>query len=160
MRRTVVALALVFGIVMCGVAIAQPTGGSAATQIEQPSALRPFQIPTAPSPETIAMEQGSGSAAAEPAHASKESTKEGTLFAIKLIAGLIGLMVLAYLGGHRSVVRFQERLGIGGVVTAGFPFVALGALASHDSIGVLNDDVISRLRPVLHFGLGWLGFII
>jgi Kef-type K+ transport system membrane component KefB len=160
MKRTVVALALVFGIVLCGVAVvaAQP----ATPPVEQPSALAPYQmqVPTAPSATATAMEQGSGSAVDEPAHASSESTKQGTLFAIKLIGGLIALMVLAYLGGHRNVVRFQERLGIGGVVTAGFPFVALGALASHPSIGVLNEDVLSRLRPVLHFGLGWLGFII
>ena len=57
-------------------------------------------------------------------------------------------------------MRFQERLGITGVITAGFPFVALGAIASSSSIGVLNADVLDRLRPVLHFGLGWLGFII
>lgn len=93
-------------------------------------------------------------------HDSTEDTKDNTLFAIKVIAGLIILMVLAYLGGHRSVVRFQERLGIGGVITAGFPYVALGALAAHPDIAILNDDVLGRLRPVLHFGLGWLGFII
>nr|HEX4313560.1 hypothetical protein [Kofleriaceae bacterium] len=83
-----------------------------------------------------------------------------TLIAIKVIGGLIALMVLAYLGGHRRVVRFQERLGIAGVITAGFPFVLLGAVASTDSVGILTDDVLERLRPVLHFGLGWLGFII
>ncbi|MBL0219959.1 MAG: hypothetical protein IPQ07_39595 [Myxococcales bacterium] len=70
------------------------------------------------------------------------------------------LVVLAYLGGHRKVVRFQERMGISGVITAGFPFVALGLIASLPSIGILNGDVLQRLRPVLHFGLGWLGFII
>src|SRR5688572_7596601 len=89
-----------------------------------------------------------------------ESTKNNTLFAIKVIAGLVALLALAYLGGHRKVVRFQDRLGISGVITAGFPFVALGVIASLPSVGILNDDVLSRLRPILHFGLGWLGFII
>jgi Kef-type K+ transport system membrane component KefB len=83
-----------------------------------------------------------------------------TLFAIKVIGGLVGLVVLAYLGGHRRVVRFQERLGITGVITAGFPFVALGLFASRPWVGILGPDVIDRLRPVLHFGLGWLGFLI
>jgi Kef-type K+ transport system membrane component KefB len=87
-------------------------------------------------------------------------TAENTWFAIKVIVGLVSLMVLAYLGGHRRVIRFQERLGIGGVITAGFPFVALGAIASLPSVAILNADVLTRLRPVLHFGLGWLGFII
>jgi len=89
-----------------------------------------------------------------------EKTANSTVIAIKLIAGLIVLLVLAYLGGHRKVVRFQERLGIGGVITAGAPFIALGVLASHPSVGILNAEVIDRLRPILHFGLGWLGFII
>jgi hypothetical protein len=88
------------------------------------------------------------------------STKDSSLFAIKVIGGLVALLVLAYLGGNRRVVRFQERLGIGGVITAGFPFVALGAIASTKTIGVLTPDVLAQLRPVLHFGLGWLGFII
>ncbi len=97
---------------------------------------------------------------AAPAPAETHSTKENTLFAIKVIAGLVVLIVLAYLGGHRKVVRFQERLGVNGVITAGFPFVALGLIASLPSVGILNEEVLGRLRPVLHFGLGWLGFII
>ena len=57
----------------------------------------------------------------EPADAVSSS-----LFAIKVIGGLVALLVLAYLGGHRSVVRFQERLGISGVITAGLPVHRLG----------------------------------
>ncbi|HET9626725.1 MAG TPA: hypothetical protein VFP84_35425 [Kofleriaceae bacterium] len=83
-----------------------------------------------------------------------------TLLALKVIGGLVALLVLAYLGGHRRVVRFQERLGVSGVITAGFPFVALGLIASRPSVGILGPEVIDRLRPVLQFGLGWLGFII
>lgn len=82
------------------------------------------------------------------------------VFAIQVIGGLVVLVVLAYLGGNRRVVRFQERLGLGGVITAGFPFVALGVIASRPSIGILGPEVLERLRPVLHFGLGWLGFLI
>jgi Kef-type K+ transport system membrane component KefB len=89
-----------------------------------------------------------------------QTTKASSLFAIKVIGGLVALVVLAYLGGHRKVVRFQERLGIGGVITAGFPFVGLGALAATDTIGVLKKDVLDQLSPLLQFGLGWLGFII
>jgi Kef-type K+ transport system membrane component KefB len=83
-----------------------------------------------------------------------------TLFAIKLILGLIALAILAYLGGHRSVVRLQERLGIANVIAAGLPFVALGVFAGHPAVGILSGDVLTRVRPILEFGLGWLGFII
>lgn len=88
------------------------------------------------------------------------TTTTSTLLAIKVIAGILVLMVLAYIGGHRRVVRFQEQLGIAGVITAGFPFVFLGVIAALPSIGVLTGDVLDGLRPVLHFGLGWLGFIL
>ena len=105
---------------------------------------------------------GSGSAAAVTQPAPKaEHASEGDVWgAIKVIGGLIALIVLAYLGGDRRVVRFQEQLGISGVITAGFPYVALGLIASHPAIGILSGDVLDRVRPVLHFGLGWLGFII
>ena len=99
-------------------------------------------------------------ASTEPPTATAQTTTESTLFAIKVIGGLIALLVLAYLGGHRRVVRFQERLGISGVITAGFPFIALGVVASLPSIGILTGDVLENMRPLLLFGLGWLGFII
>lgn len=118
----------------------------------QPAPTTPTQIPTtAPTVPTprIVIDAIRGT-----------STRDHTVFAVKVIIGLIALVVLAYLGGHRRVVRFQERLGIVGVITAGFPFVMLGVIASQPSIGVLSDDVVEKLYPVLHFGLGWLGFII
>lgn len=153
MKPWLIALALC----MAGVAHGQPLPPPFAVPSEQGSQHEPVALPDAFAParsDQPAMEhQTSG-------HDTTAKTKENTLFAIKVIAGLIVLMVLAYLGGHRSVVRFQERLGIGGVITAGFPFVAIGALASQPDIEILNADVLSRLRPVLHFGLGWLGFII
>jgi Kef-type K+ transport system membrane component KefB len=94
-----------------------------------------------------------------PAHV-ELSSKDKTLLAIKVIGGLVALFVLAFLGGSRPVVRMQERLGVTNVIAAGFPFVALGLIASHPRIGVLDGKVLSELRPILHFGLGWLGFII
>jgi Kef-type K+ transport system membrane component KefB len=99
-----------------------------------------------------------GSAA--PKAEAPNKTSQGTWFAIKVIAGLVVLLVLAYLGGNRRVVRYQERLGISGVITAGFPFVFLGVIASQPSIGILTPEVLKHFTPVLHFGLGWLGFII
>lgn len=92
--------------------------------------------------------------------ASGASSSANSLFAIKIIGGLVALMVLAYLGGHKRVVRFQERLGISSAIAAGLPFVVLGLVASYPAVGILSGDVLDRLRPLLHFGLGWLGFII
>ncbi len=79
---------------------------------------------------------------------------------IKLILGLTAIFVLAYLGGHRRVVALEGRLGISGIIAAGFPMIALGVVLRQPEIGILTDDVLGRLQPILHFGLGWLGFII
>ena len=53
----------------------------------------------------------------------------------------------------------EERLGLSQAVAAGLPFIALGAIARHPSVGVLTDDVLSELGPLLRFALGWLGFL-
>ncbi len=77
---------------------------------------------------------------------------------IKTILGLVALLALAYLGGHRRVQEWESRLGISQVITAGFPFVALGLIARSPGIGILNDEVLALLAPLLRFGLGWIGF--
>ncbi|HEU4611191.1 MAG TPA: hypothetical protein VFS15_03900, partial [Kofleriaceae bacterium] len=131
-----------------------PPAGPDASRLPAPLPA-PASLPPAAQPAPTAVE-----AAPHDQLHSTEATKDNTFFAIKVIGGLCALLALAYLGGHRRVVRFQERLGISGVITAGFPFVALGVIASLPSVGILNTDVIGRLRPVLHFGLGWVGFLI
>jgi Kef-type K+ transport system membrane component KefB len=165
MRSRVSALGLLIAIALSwlvpAVAIAQPSNPLVppiANDSDRQALPAPISLPVPVQPETV--DAPAAQAEKPPEQHTAESTKNNTLFAIKVIAGLCALLALAYLGGHRKVVRFQERLGISGVVTAGFPFVALGVIASHPSIGILNEDVIGRLRPILHFGLGWLGFII
>jgi Kef-type K+ transport system membrane component KefB len=129
--------------------------GSASPEARGPRPEAPSAGPT-PDAQPTATPQAEPKKPAEEKH----TTKENTLFAIKVITGLVVLMVLAYLGGNRRVVKFQEAIGISGVITAGFPFIALGVIASQPSIGILTGEVLSKLRPILHFGLGWLGFII
>lgn len=72
------------------------------------------------------------------------------------ILGLVLLLGLAYVGGHPRVEALERSLGISQVITAGFPFVALGAAAR--ASGVLTLDTLSLLGPLLRFGLGWIGF--
>lgn len=79
---------------------------------------------------------------------------------IKTILGLVFLLALAYLGGHPRVQQLERRLGIAQVVTAGFPFVALGILARSPAVGLLTDELLVQLSPLLHLGLGWIGFMI
>src|SRR5690606_25405886 len=76
---------------------------------------------------------------------------------IKVILALVVIVALAYLGGHPRVRRLEERLRISHVVTAGFPFVVLGLVARHPSVGILSDSILDEIRPILPFGLGWIG---
>jgi hypothetical protein len=78
---------------------------------------------------------------------------------IRTIVGLLALMVLAYLGGHRRVLAWEKRLGISQVITAGFPFVVLGMLGRSSSVGILSDSILAELGPLLRLGLGWIGFV-
>jgi hypothetical protein len=57
---------------------------------------------------------------------------------IRAIIGLVGLMVLAYLGGHPRVQQLERRLNIAHLTTAGLPFVLLGFLAAHPAVGILT----------------------
>jgi Kef-type K+ transport system membrane component KefB len=78
---------------------------------------------------------------------------------IRTILGLLALVVLAYLGGHRRVLAWERRLGISQVITAGFPFVILGMLARNGAVGILSDPVLAEISPLLRLGLGWIGFV-
>ena len=78
---------------------------------------------------------------------------------VRVILGLIVLLVLAYLAGHPSIQRLEERLGISQVITAGFPFVLLGLLARRREVGILTDSVLTELGPLLILGLGFIGFM-
>ncbi|MCC7542634.1 MAG: hypothetical protein IT379_40840 [Deltaproteobacteria bacterium] len=83
---------------------------------------------------------------------------ETTGVVIKTILGLAALLLVAYAGAHPRVKRIEEALGISQVITAGFPFVALGLIARLPAVGVLTDEVLVEINPLLLFGLGWIGF--
>lgn len=108
-----------------------------------------------PTPEELAAEM---LADILPPPAEPVANEDRPLFAVKVFIGLVGLLALAYLGGHPMVQRLERKLGVSRVVAAGFPFLALGLLANRYEI--LNDDVLSHLRPVLHLALGWIGVVI
>lgn len=76
------------------------------------------------------------------------------------IAGLLGVLVLAWVAAHPRIRRLERAIGLSSAITAGFPFVALGLLARHPALGVFTDDTLEALQPLLDFGLGWLGFLV
>lgn len=83
---------------------------------------------------------------------------QGPEVVIRIILALVGLLALAYLGGHPWVRQAERRLRIAQLVTAGFPFVALGIVLALPRVGILTDSVLGVLSPLLGFGLGWIGF--
>lgn len=97
---------------------------------------------------TLALASGGGAGAA---------TRPELL--VKTILGLLGVVALAYLGGHPRVNAWEARLGISHVVTAGFPFVLLGLAARHPSVGILTDPVVGQLGTLLGIALGWIGLV-
>ena len=114
--------------------------------------------PTSPAPSPPGAEAATADDTAAPLPTVSEGNRATVV--IKLVLGFVVIFVVAYIGSHKKVVRAQERLGMGGVIAAGFPFVALGVIVRQPEIGILTPEVVDRMRPILHFGLGWLGFII
>jgi hypothetical protein len=79
---------------------------------------------------------------------------------VKTIIGLVALLALAYVGGHPRIRAWESAIGVSEVITAGFPFVALGVAAKLPAVGVLTEPVLAALGPLLRLGLGWIGLII
>ncbi len=78
---------------------------------------------------------------------------------LRTVLALFACLALAYLAGHPRVQELEEVLGISQVVTAGFPFFALGAIAHLPQVGLLPDEVLLALTPLLELGLGWIGLL-
>lgn len=104
------------------------------------------EAPTAPAPV--------------PTQAESRPRRQNPYQAIKTILGLVLLLALAYLAGHPRMQSLERRLGISQLVTAGFPFIALGMVARLPAVGLLSDDTLVELSPLLHLGLGWIGFMV
>jgi Kef-type K+ transport system membrane component KefB len=79
---------------------------------------------------------------------------------LRTVLGLLAVLALAYIGGHRRVRRLEETLGIHSLIAGGFPFVALGLIAKHPSVGAISDVGLATLGPLIEFALGWLGFLV
>ncbi len=72
--------------------------------------------------------------------------------------GLFLLLALTILGGHPALRALEKRAGIAMVTGSGLPFLLLGMVARRPEVGILDDAILRDLRPLLEFGLGWIGF--
>jgi hypothetical protein len=76
----------------------------------------------------------------------------------RVVLALAIAMALAVIGTHPRVIRWERRFGLTVLATSGFPFLLLGILFRE--LGVLTHDVLTDLRPLFEFGLGWVGLTI
>ena len=76
----------------------------------------------------------------------------------RVVIALAVAVSLAVLGAHPRVLRWERRFGLTVLASSGFPFLLLGVLFRE--LGVLTDAVLTDLRPLFEFGLGWIGLTI
>jgi hypothetical protein len=78
----------------------------------------------------------------------------------RIVLGLAVALGLAVLAAHPKIKAVERRLGVTMLVSAGVPFLAMGAFFALPSVGILTPDVRADLQPAFEFGLGWIGFVI
>lgn len=76
----------------------------------------------------------------------------------RVVIALAVAAALAVIGAHPRVRRWERRFGLTVLASSGFPFLLLGLLFRE--LGVLTADVLTDLRPLFEFGLGWIGLTI
>lgn len=76
----------------------------------------------------------------------------------RVVVALALAVTLAVLGAHPRVLRWERRFGLTVMASSGFPFLLLGVLFRE--LGVLTNAVLTDLRPLFEFGLGWVGLTI
>lgn len=94
-----------------------------------------------------------------PASVSAAPPRErSTASLMRVTLGLFALLALTVLGAHPSVRALERRTGLAMVTGSGLPFLALGFVARHPAVGILDDAMLLDLRPLMEFGLAWIGF--
>jgi hypothetical protein len=78
----------------------------------------------------------------------------------RIVVGLALALGLAVLLAQPRVKALERRLGVTVLVSAGLPFLGMGAFFALDSVGILTPDILLDLKPAFEFGLGWVGFVV
>jgi len=78
----------------------------------------------------------------------------------RVVIGLAIALAFAVLGAHPKVRALERRLGVTVLISAGVPFLAMGAIFRLPSVDILTPDILTDLKPAFEFGLGWIGFVV
>lgn len=75
------------------------------------------------------------------------------------LAVFAGLLAITFIG---SRAIFRQRPGHSPITYAlqsGTIFLLFGILISPNGLDIIHIEVLKQLRPLIHFGLGWVGFL-
>lgn len=78
----------------------------------------------------------------------------------RVVIGLSLALGLAVLAAHPRMKALERRMGITVLLSSGIPFLAMGAIFSTESVGILSPEILHDLQPAFEFGLGWIGFVV
>src|SRR5262245_5354660 len=78
----------------------------------------------------------------------------------RVVVGLTIALALAVLAAHPKVRALEKRFGVTILISAGVPFLAMGAIFRLPEVGILTADILADLKPAFEFGLGWIGFVV
>ncbi|MEZ4393374.1 MAG: cation:proton antiporter [Polyangiales bacterium] len=92
------------------------------------------------------------------AHTTQTDRPRSTGSLARVTLGLFAILALVVLGAQPAVRALERRAGLAMLTGSGVPFLALGFVARHPAVGILDDQTLADMRPFLEFGLAWIGF--
>ena len=78
---------------------------------------------------------------------------------MKTILGILLLAVLALAGYRKSFIKLSPVKSRGSFFLTGTEFILVGYVLSDSFLGILDADTLTRIRPFLILGLGWIGLL-
>ncbi|MFC2173712.1 hypothetical protein ACFLU6_13965, partial [Acidobacteriota bacterium] len=78
---------------------------------------------------------------------------------MKVLAAIIILTVIAFIGARASFNRFRFPLSATHMILSGTEFLIVGMILGDQLLGILDHESLGTLTPFLSFALGWAGFL-
>ncbi len=79
---------------------------------------------------------------------------------MNVFIGLIIIMVLGFLGAHLTEYAKRFSLALQTLITLGAGFLFVGLLIGPQVSGIITNDALQELSPVMSLGLGWFGLLV
>lgn len=79
---------------------------------------------------------------------------------MNFILAFVFLVVLGYAASHLSLFQSRVSLGFRFLFTAGTEFLFVGWILGPTMTGVITEQNVAELTPILSLGLGWIGLLL